>query len=307
MWGAIQDDRNLYLILDMMIGGELVFYLKSHAKGLPEDNVKFYAVCLVQGLEYLHDNKIIHRDLKPENLLLDDKGYPHLTDFNVAIKLDDDGLTKGFAGTRPYMAPEVYRKERYGPPADLWSLGICLFELLFGVLPWGIKTSAETIRWIDEFEEKGEAGGAKESDLNEMTKRILRETVTIPKKSKISSECKAFLNKLICPVGERLTAKQCRDDPWLADAPWDGIFKGEETAPIQPRLDRPNIDKNMALVEMVMDEEEKKDKKIKITPEQQEAWTKWDWMCEELKIELEKQQELIASGEVKVPKKKKKS
>ena len=73
----------------------------------------------------------------------------------MASKLDLDGKTVGYSGTRPYMAPEIYRKERYGTAADIWSLGIVLYELLFGSVPWGKKVNTATNKWIDKFDDAG--------------------------------------------------------------------------------------------------------------------------------------------------------
>ena len=75
---------------------------------MPEEWVKFYAAEMIVALEYCHKQGIVHRDIKPDNLLLDDKGHVHLTDFNVATYLPQDGspLTS-FSGTVSYMAPEV--------------------------------------------------------------------------------------------------------------------------------------------------------------------------------------------------------
>ncbi len=115
----------------MMIGGELAFYLNPKAKGLEEKLVQFYAANLALGLEYLHSHHVIHRDLKPENVLLDEHGYAKLTDFNVAVELTEEPYTiTGFCGTRPYIAPEVYRKEAYAYEVDMWSLGILLYQVI---------------------------------------------------------------------------------------------------------------------------------------------------------------------------------
>ena len=72
---AFQDRENLYLIMDLMPGGDLRYHICKKHK-FTELEARFFAACIFTGLEYLHENRILHRDLKPENLVLDDKGNP---------------------------------------------------------------------------------------------------------------------------------------------------------------------------------------------------------------------------------------
>eukprot|EP00008_Paramoeba_atlantica_P002731 CAMPEP_0201481676 /NCGR_PEP_ID=MMETSP0151_2-20130828/5941_1 /ASSEMBLY_ACC=CAM_ASM_000257 /TAXON_ID=200890 /ORGANISM="Paramoeba atlantica, Strain 621/1 / CCAP 1560/9" /LENGTH=376 /DNA_ID=CAMNT_0047863999 /DNA_START=221 /DNA_END=1351 /DNA_ORIENTATION=+ len=297
LWGAIQDNRNLYLILDMMIGGELNYYLnlKENRNGLDESTVKFYASNIILGLEYLHRQRYLHRDIKPGNLLLNEKGYASLTDFNVAIQLNENGRVTGYAGTRPYMAPEVLKREEYGPAIDLWSLGIVIFELLCGKLPWSQRLGKGTVKWVDEFDPG--AFPTVTGEISDQMKKILRGKVTIPKSSKLSEDGRDFLKKILCL--NRYTIPQCKSHAWFRDLSFEKLHKGEVEAPIIPRLDRASVDKNMALEEMMLEESHKKDKKTKLTKEEQEKFMEWDYICEEF------QKEVDESGGTERPKKKK--
>jgi len=157
------------------------------------------------------------------------------------------------------------------------------------VLPWGVKNCEETVKWLDEFEEKMgdvEIQESKDGEVNEMTKRILREKTKIPK-GKTSNECVLFLKGLIAPRAKRMAVAQCLSHEWLKDIEVAKLRKGELEAPIKPRLDQANIDKNMGLVEFMMDEEAKGHKKVVLTPEQQSQFAEWDWLCDELRVELE--------------------
>jgi len=105
---AFQDRDNLYLIMDLMLGGDLRFHI-SEQQFFREEVVKFFACCMIVGLEYLHSNGIIHRDLKPENLVIDNKGYLRLTDLGVARLVQADNY-QDTSGTPGYMAPEVINR-----------------------------------------------------------------------------------------------------------------------------------------------------------------------------------------------------
>ena len=80
---AFQDRENLYLIMDLMNGGDLRYHLNKN-KGFLETQAKFFAACIITGLEYIHSIGVLHRDIKPENLVLDCKGYLRITDFGIA-------------------------------------------------------------------------------------------------------------------------------------------------------------------------------------------------------------------------------
>ncbi|KAJ3047298.1 hypothetical protein HK102_012959, partial [Quaeritorhiza haematococci] len=128
---AFQDDENLFMVLDLMLGGDLRFHL-DRMGAMKEDMVRFYAQELSCGLAYLHSRKIVHRDLKPDNVLLDEKGHAHLTDFNIAVHYREEKPLTAVAGSMAYMAPEVLMKKGYFSSVDWWSLGVMLYELVFG-------------------------------------------------------------------------------------------------------------------------------------------------------------------------------
>lgn len=94
------------MISDLLLGGDLYYHLQNDGK-FSEVRVKLYACEIALAIDYLQTRQIIHRDIKPANLLLDNQGHVHLTDFNLATKLEPNSLATAFCGTKPQMAPEI--------------------------------------------------------------------------------------------------------------------------------------------------------------------------------------------------------
>jgi len=102
---AFEDRDNLYLVIDLMDGGDLRFHIGKQRR-FDEEQTKFFVACMILCLEYLHKNCILHRDIKPENLVFDDLGYLRITDLGIARILNPENA-KDTSGTPGYMAPEV--------------------------------------------------------------------------------------------------------------------------------------------------------------------------------------------------------
>lgn len=102
---AFQDRDNLYLVMDLLSGGDLRYHISRHRK-FSEEQTKFFICCMIVALEYVHGKSILHRDIKPENLVFDDQGYLRVTDFGIARIWNPDN-SKETSGTPGYMAPEV--------------------------------------------------------------------------------------------------------------------------------------------------------------------------------------------------------
>ncbi|KAI7851692.1 camp-dependent protein kinase 9 [Circinella umbellata] len=130
---AFQDDTNLYMLLEYVVGGELFSHLRRAGR-FTNDMTRFYASEIVLAIEYLHSKDIIYRDLKPENLLIDHQGHIRLTDFGFAKKIADRTWT--LCGTPEYLAPEIIQSKGHGKAADWWALGILIFEMLAGYPPF---------------------------------------------------------------------------------------------------------------------------------------------------------------------------
>ncbi len=114
--------------------------MKKRRKRIPEAILAFLILQMTEALKTLHLNDILHRDIKLENILVNSRGEVKLTDFGVSKKLNvdnPDGHCRTFVGTKVCMAPERFGRggRRYGKPSDIWSLGICVYELAAGELP----------------------------------------------------------------------------------------------------------------------------------------------------------------------------
>ena len=131
--GFTQDERNLYLAIELINGGELFTYLRGVGQ-FPLDQARFYICQIICIFDYLHNKNIIYRDLKPENILIHKSGYLKLTDFGFAKIVEDRTYT--LCGTPEYLAPEIILNKGHGKPVDWWTCGILLYEMIAGIDPF---------------------------------------------------------------------------------------------------------------------------------------------------------------------------
>jgi len=136
LYATFKDQRYIYMLLELVQGGELFSVIHtSKADGIPDEHVKFYASCIIQGVAYLHSKDIAYRDMKPENCLIDSKGYPKLVDFGFAKKIKS-GKSFTLCGTPEYLAPEIVLGRGHNKAVDYWAFGILLFEMEAGYSPF---------------------------------------------------------------------------------------------------------------------------------------------------------------------------
>ncbi|KAI5932179.1 RAC-beta serine/threonine-protein kinase [Manis javanica] len=133
---AFQTHDRLCFVMEYANGGELFFHL-SRERVFTEERARFYGAEIVSALEYLHSKDVVYRDIKLENLMLDKDGHIKITDFGLCKEGISDGATmKTFCGTPEYLAPEVLEDNDYGRAVDWWGLGVVMYEMMCGRLPF---------------------------------------------------------------------------------------------------------------------------------------------------------------------------
>ena len=125
------EESKLLIIMEFCSGGDLAEFIEAQTQFLPEDFIIKWALQLTSGVCYIHKMKIIHRDLKPANIFLSSDKKLKIGDFGVAKGLDKtSGVASTKAGTNVYMAPEIHGGDKYNTTADVWSLGVTMFEII---------------------------------------------------------------------------------------------------------------------------------------------------------------------------------
>ena len=154
LYYTFQDVSNLYFVLELAENGDLLALLKR-LNILCTEAVTFYTGQVLLGLEYLHSIGILHRDLKPENILLDGRMHIKITDFGCAYRKnhvnDSDrqhARKSSFVGTAEYCSPELLNDRNTSESSDIWALGVLLFQLSSGRLPFRGKSEYLTFQKI---------------------------------------------------------------------------------------------------------------------------------------------------------------
>uniref|UniRef100_A0A665X969 MAP/microtubule affinity-regulating kinase 3 n=1 Tax=Echeneis naucrates TaxID=173247 RepID=A0A665X969_ECHNA len=208
LFEVIETEKTLYLVMEYASGGEVFDYLVAHGR-MKEKEARTKFRQIVSAVQYCHQKHIVHRDLKAENLLLDADMNIKIADFGFSNEFTVGGKLDTFCGSPPYAAPELFQGKKYdGPEVDVWSLGVILYTLVSGSLPFDGQ------------------------NLKELRERVLRGKYRIP--FYMSTDCENLLKRfLVLNPGKRGTLEQIMKDRWIS-----GGSDEDQLKPfIEPELD----------------------------------------------------------------------
>ncbi|XP_075426118.1 serine/threonine-protein kinase MARK2 isoform X6 [Ascaphus truei] len=190
LFEVIETEKTLYLVMEYASGGEVFDYLVAHGR-MKEKEARAKFRQIVSAVQYCHQKLIVHRDLKAENLLLDSDMNIKIADFGFSNEFTFGNKLDTFCGSPPYAAPELFQGKKYdGPEVDVWSLGVILYTLVSGSLPFDGQ------------------------NLKELRERVLRGKYRIP--FYMSTDCENLLKKfLILNPSKRGTLEQIMRDRWM--------------------------------------------------------------------------------------------
>uniref|UniRef100_A0A671KSJ8 non-specific serine/threonine protein kinase n=1 Tax=Sinocyclocheilus anshuiensis TaxID=1608454 RepID=A0A671KSJ8_9TELE len=230
LFEVIETEKTLYLVMEYASGGEVFDYLVSHGRMKEiEARAKFRQI--VSAVHYCHQKNIVHRDLKAENLLLDADANIKIADFGFSNEFTLGNKLDTFCGSPPYAAPELFQGKKYdGPEVDIWSLGVILYTLVSGSLPFDGQ------------------------NLKELRERVLRGKYRVP--FYMSTDCEGILRRfLVLNPSKRCTLEQVMKDKWMNTG-----YEADELKPhIEPVEDYSDANRIEIMVGMGFTPEEIKD------------------------------------------------
>ncbi|XP_047449957.1 MAP/microtubule affinity-regulating kinase 4 isoform X2 [Mugil cephalus] len=216
LFEVIETEKTLYLIMEYASGGEVFDYLVAHGR-MKEKEARAKFRQIVSAVHYCHQKNIVHRDLKAENLLLDADSNIKIADFGFSNEFTAGSKLDTFCGSPPYAAPELFQGKKYdGPEVDIWSLGVILYTLVSGSLPFDGQ------------------------NLKELRERVLRGKYRVP--FYMSTDCEGILRRfLVLNPTKRCSLEQIMKDKWI-NVGYDSDELKPHIEPVEDFTDTSRID-----------------------------------------------------------------
>ncbi|XP_030017611.1 serine/threonine-protein kinase MARK2 isoform X9 [Sphaeramia orbicularis] len=231
LFEVIETEKTLYLVMEYASGGEVFDYLVAHGR-MKEKEARAKFRQIVSAVQYCHQKCIVHRDLKAENLLLDADMNIKIADFGFSNEFTLGNKLDTFCGSPPYAAPELFQGKKYdGPEVDVWSLGVILYTLVSGSLPFDGQ------------------------NLKELRERVLRGKYRIP--FYMSTDCENLLKKFLIlnPSKRGSLEQQIMRDRWMNVG-----YEEDELKPyIEPQPDYKDPRRTDIMLQMGFSQEEIQD------------------------------------------------
>ncbi|CRK86177.1 CLUMA_CG000076, isoform A [Clunio marinus] len=215
LYEVMESKNSIYLVTEHAGGGEIFDHLVSNGRMKEEEAARIFSQ-IVSAVDYCHQTGIVHRDLKAENVLLDADMNIKLADFGFSNTFIEGIFLKTFCGSPPYAAPEVFQGLEYdGPRADIWSLGVVLYVLVCGALPFDGAT------------------------LHDLRSVVISGKFRIP--FFMSQECENLIRHMLVVEPERrFSLKQIANHKWLARYNLINITELNES--LTSQIDKRNLD-----------------------------------------------------------------
>uniref|UniRef100_A0A8C5J118 non-specific serine/threonine protein kinase n=1 Tax=Junco hyemalis TaxID=40217 RepID=A0A8C5J118_JUNHY len=234
LYQVMETERMIYLVTEYASGGEIFDHLVAHGR-MAEKEARRKFKQIVAAVNFCHCRNIVHRDLKAENLLLDANLNIKIADFGFSNIFTPGQLLKTWCGSPPYAAPELFEGKEYdGPKVDIWSLGVVLYVLVCGALPFDGST------------------------LQNLRARVLSGKFRIP--FFMSTECEHLIrHMLVLDPSKRLSMEQICKHKWMklgeADAEFDRLIAECQHLKTERQLEPLNEDVLLAMADMGLDKE----------------------------------------------------